>query len=177
MNHSKLTAIVAATMTVGLLTACGGGEGGGLNETPLPTSAVPAATQISPEQLALQSAASSGYSLKALAIEDPAQPAAGYKADPDTRLVSVQIELGNVSADDKMAIDVSNATVTDDKGVDYNAVAGARDGEIKTGDLGKGEKSSGWISFAVPKDANLQSITYRVGLISTIALTANLPKK
>jgi len=38
------------------------------------------------------------------------------------------------------------------------------------------EKATGWIAFVVPTDAKLKTITYRIGLISTIALTADLPK-
>ena len=37
--------------------------------------------------------------------------------------------------------------------------------------------ASGWISFQVPKDAKLKSLTYRIGLLTTIALTADLPQK
>lgn len=167
---------LAVVCSAGLLVACGGeGEGGGLSEAPLPTPVVP--TVISPEELAKRSAESAGYALRALAVEDPAQPTATYQPQPDTRLVAVQVEFENVSSDDAMAIDVSNAIVTDDQGIDYSAVPGAREGEIAAGEIGKGEKASGWISFAVPKDARLKTITYRIGLISTIALTADLPVK
>jgi hypothetical protein len=176
MKRSKFLKLAVAIVVTGMLAACGGeGEGGGLSETRLPT--VPPPTRISPEELAKQSTESAGYALKALAFEDPAQAAAGYTANPDTRLVAVQVELANVGADDPMAIDISNAIVTDANDVTYNAAAGAREGEIAAGQVAKGEKATGWIAFTVPKDANLKSITYRIGLISTIALTADLPKQ
>lgn len=161
------------------LTACGGeGEGGGLNDAsnPLPTSAVPTPTRISPMDLNQKMTENAGYALRALAVEDPAQAAASYQASPDTRLVAVQVELENVSSDDAMAVDVANAVVTDDKGIDYQAVAGGREGEVATGELKKGERAKGWIAFAVPKDSSLKSLTYRIGILTTVALTTDLPK-
>ena len=76
-----------------------------------------------------------------------------------------------------MIVDIANAQITDDKGVDYTSIAASHDGELKAGDLAKGEKTGGWVGFAVPTDVTLKSVTYRVGLISVIALTAELPKK
>lgn len=178
MNRRTFAAIGIAVIISGALAACGGeGEGGGLNEKPMPTSSIPTVTVVSPEDLNQKSTASSGYALKVAALEDPAQAAAGYTAQSDTRLVAVQVELGNESSEDAMTIDIANAVVTDDKGIDYNSVAGGRDGEIKSADLKKGERASGWISFQVPKDAKLKSLTYRIGLLTTIALTADLPQK
>lgn len=178
MNAKRLIVLAVAMANLGMLAACGGeGEGSGLDDRPLPTPAVPTPTRISPEQLAQQSAESAGYSLKALAVEDPAQAAAGYQPQPDTRLVAVRVELSNDASDDVLPVDITNAVVSDVNGVTYNAVAGARDGEIEAGELKKGERASGWISFVVPQDAQLKSITYRIGLISTIALTADLPAK
>ncbi len=176
MNYARLKPVVAVTCISVLLAACGSeGEGGGLNEQPLPTRVV--ATVVSPEELAKQSKESAGYALRALAVEDPAQPVAGYQPKPNTRLVAVRVELENVSADDKLAVDVTNATVTDAQGIPFNAVRGVHEGELQPGQLSKGEKVSGWIGFVVPQDAKLKSITYRIGFISTIALTAELLEK
>jgi len=87
------------------------------------------------------------------------------------------VDLENASSDDAMSVDVANAVVTDEKGIDYPAVAGGHDGEIKSADLKKGERANGWVAFRVPKDAKLKSLTYRIGLLTTIALTADLPQK
>lgn len=162
----------------GALAACGGeGEGGGLNDAdnPLPTSAVPTPTRLSPLDLNQKTTENAGYALRALAVEDPAQAASSYQASDGTRLVAVQVELENVSSDDAMAVDVANAVVTDDKGIDYQAVSGARDDEVASGELKKGERAKGWIAFAVPKDTNLKSLTYRIGILTTVALTTDLP--
>lgn len=175
MNQSRLKSIFAAICVAGALTACGEGEGSGLDDRPLPTPILPTPTRISPEQLAQQSAESAGYALKALAIEDPAQAAAGFQLQPDTRLVAVQVELSNETSDDVMPVDLTNAVVADENDITYNAVAGAHDNELQPTELKKGERASGWIGFVVPKDAKLKTITYRIGLISTIALTADLP--
>jgi hypothetical protein len=178
MTRRLFSALAISVLTVGLLTACGSeGEGGGLNESDRPLPTVPVPTRISPEELAKQSAESAGYSMKALAVEDPAQAASGYQAQPDTRLFAVQIELENVSSSSPLPVAVANAIVTDEAGVTYNAVAGARDGEIAAGELKQGEKSTGWIAFTVPTGANPKSIIYRIGIISTIALEAELPQK
>lgn len=179
MKRRTFMALAGVALTATMLAACGSeGGGGGLNDAddPLPTSAVPTPTRISPEQMNQQMTENAGYGMLALAFEDPAQAAAGYQAEDGTRLVAVQVELDNVSSDDAMTVDIANAVVTDDKGIDYTAVAGARDGEIAAGELNQGEKASGWIAFRVPADANLQSVTYRIGILTTVALTADLPK-
>ena len=177
MNRRTFAAIGMAVLISGVLVACSSeGEGGGLNEQPLPTAKAPAATVVSPEDIN-QKTLNSGFSLKAVTVEDPATPASGIEVEAGSRLLAVQVELENVSSDDPMTVDVVNAVVTDDKGIDYPATAGARDGEIKSSDLKKGERANGWMAFQVPKDAKLKSITYRIGLLTTIALTADLPQK
>jgi hypothetical protein len=160
-----------------LLAACGSseGEGGGLNET-RPTR-TPQATVISPEELAKQSAESSGYAMKVLAVQDPATPLAEYTLDGESRLVAVQVELTVTDSEEKMATDGTYATVTDDSQIDYTSVASAIKDELAVGEIGKGEKASGWIAFSVPKAAKLKTITYRIGLISVVALTVDLPQK
>jgi hypothetical protein len=172
--------MIAALASMAVLAAgCSSeGEGGGLNEGPLPTPRTQQPTAISPEQLAQQSAESSGFALKVMAVEDPAQAAGGFTVDATSRLMAVQVELANVDSTDTLPVDVSNATVTDENGITYSAVADARDGQITAeADLKQGEKASGWMAFQVPKDAKLTSITYRVGLISVVAMTADLPQK
>ncbi len=159
-----------------MLQACGGeGEGGGLNETTRPTR-TPAPTAISPEELAKRSAESAGYSLKALAVQDPAAPLASYTVDSESRIVAVQVELGVTTAEDKMAVESAYAIVTDDQQIDYAAVSSAINDELVAGEVAKGERATGWIAFSVPKTAKLKTITYRIGLISVVALTAELPK-
>ncbi len=182
MKRTKNTVLklVMGCVAAYALAACGGeGEGGGLNDSsnPLPTSAVAVPTLVSPEELAKQSAESSGYVMKAMAMEDPAQAASGYEVQADTRLVAVQVELSNVSSADALPVDVANAIVTDAEGITYNAVVGGHAGELVSGELKQGDKANGWIAFTVPKDVALKTITYRVGIISTIALEAELPKK
>lgn len=166
-----LSAAFALTL---LLAACGSeGEGGGLNES-RPTR-TPAPTTISPEELAKRSAESDGYAMKALAVQDPAAPIDGYTIDGESRLVAVQVELSVSTAEEKMAVDTTYATVTDESQIDYTAVSQAIKDELAIGEIGKGEKATGWIAFSVPKDAKLKSITYRIGLISVVALTTDLP--
>ena len=161
-----------------LLSACGGESNPDSMAKPAsgkPTN-TPVATLISPEELAKHSAESSGYAMKVLAVEDPGKASASYKAGADTRMVAVQVEFTNVSSNDKMLVDAVNALVTDVKKVDYVAVpVASHEAGVKTGELAKGEKASGWVSFTVPKDTKLKSITYRVGLISVVEITVDLP--
>jgi len=168
-----------------LLSACGGDANPDSIAAAKPTSAtteVPSEAQaqptvMSPEELAKHSAASQGYSMKVSGLQDPGKATKEYSSTANTRFVAVQVEFANVSSDDKMTVDIANASITDDKGVDYPSIPGSHDGEVKAADLAKGDKSSGWIGFAVPQDTKLKSVTYRVGLISQIALTADLPAK
>ena len=91
INHFASAAIVLGL----LLTACRSeGEGGGVSSRRATNT--PIATTISPEELAKRSAESAGYSMKALAIKDPATPAAGFEVPKESRLVAVQVveELG-----------------------------------------------------------------------------------
>lgn len=173
---SKTHRIASAALVLGLLlTACSSeGEGAGGNAS-RPTR-TPKPTTISPEELAKRSAESEGYSMKALAVKDPAPAAAGYVVPEGTRLVAVQVELEVTTAEEKMAIESMYANIADTADVTYDGQAGSVADELVTGEIGKGEKATGWIGFTVPTDAKLKSITYRIGLISTIALTAELPK-
>jgi hypothetical protein len=173
---SKTHRIASAALVLGLLlTACSSeGEGAGVSEN-RPTR-TPKPTTISPEELAKISAESAGYSMKALAIKDPATPAAGFEVPADSRLVAVQIELSVTSAEEKMAVETLYANVSDSTDVTYDGQTNAVADEIVTSEIGKGEKATGWIGFVVPTDATLKTITYRIGLISTIALTTDLPK-
>lgn len=174
---SNIHRVASAALVLGLLlTACSSeGEGGGVSSKRPTATAGP--TVISPEELAKQSAESAGYSMKAIGIKDPAKPKAGFEVPKDSRLVAVQVELSVTSADDKMAVETTYANISDASDVTYDGQVGALDDELATSEIGKGEKKTGWIAFLVPTDAKLKSITYRIGLISTIALTAELPKQ
>ncbi len=183
MKRSVLfTTLLTAAL---LLSACGGREASpdsiaaekaanssGADAKPTNT---PAPTQISPEELAKRSAESSGYGMKVLGVEDPGKAEAGYTPAPNTRLVAVKLEFTNLTSDDKLLVELTNATITDDKGVDYPAIQSAHSDEVKSGELAKGEKSVGWVGFTVPADVKVKSVTYRVGLISIVALSVDLP--
>ena len=101
MNRRVTSMFAALICAAILMTGCGSeGEGGGLNEGPLPTPRVQQPTAVSPEKLAQQSAESAGYTMKVLAVEDPAQLAAGFTPEANSRLMAVQVEFENVSSAD-----------------------------------------------------------------------------
>ncbi len=173
---SKTRRITAAALALGLLLTACGSEGEGAGSNPSRPTRTPKPTTISPEELAKRSAESEGYSMKALAIQDPATPADGFTIPEGTRLVAVQVELSVTTAEDKMAVEPVYANIADTADVTYDGQTGSVKDELQIGEIAKGEKAVGWIGFTVPTDAKLKNITYRIGLISTIALTAELPK-
>ncbi len=182
MTREKLSRrrfLGAVFVATGVLAACGSseGEGGGLNEKPLPTSArPPTLTPISPEELAKVSSESGEYEMIVAAVKDPAEPKAGFTVPDGSRLVAIEVTFENLKAEDAMDVDPQYALVTAEGDVTYDAVKEAVDNEIAVSQIKKGEKASGWLAFVVPNDAKLKDLTYRIGLISTVTLVAKLAK-
>lgn len=177
MNRRRFLGMAFAV--TGLLAACGSnaGEGSGLDEKPLPTSArPPTLTPISPEELAKVSSESGEYGMTVVAVKDPAEPKAGFTVPDGSRLVAIEVTFENLKAEDAMDVDPQYALVTAEGDVTYDAVKEAIDKEIAVGQIKKGEKASGWLAFSVPNDAKLKDLTYRIGLISTVTLVAKLTK-
>ncbi len=177
MNRRRF--LGTAIGVTGLLASCGtgAGEGGGLNEKPLPTSArPPTLTPISPEELAKVSSESGEYEMIVVSMKDPAQPKSGYAVPDGSRLVAIEVTFENLTSPDTMDISPQFALVTAEGDVTYDAVSEAVDKEIAVGQINKGEKANGWLAFVVPNDAKLKDLTYRIGLISTVTLVAKLTK-
>lgn len=177
MNRRRFLATAFAL--TGLLAACGSseGEGSGLDEKPLPTSArPPTPTPISPEELAKVSSESGEYGLTVVSLKDPGTPKSGFSVPDGSRLVAIEVTFENLTAEDAMDVDPQFALVTADGDVTYDAAIGSVDNEIAVTQIKKGEKASGWLAFVVPNDAKLKDLTYRIGLISTVTLVAKLTK-
>jgi len=100
-----------------------------------------------------------GYSLTAVTVEDPAKPGLIYQAKNGTRLVAVEIVVGNVSGE-KLSVNPLYVILVDTEGFLYTAELAGRDGQINTIDLNSGEKVKGWVAFQVPDGTKLESIKF-----------------
>jgi hypothetical protein len=187
MNRRTFLGIAALSVSGGLLAACSDeGEGAGPigaagDSTPAAKSEAkaiaPTPTLITPEELAKVSTETGEFGLTVKSRKDPATPKSGYELKPEQRLVALEVEFENLKGADPMDVDPQYALVTDVGDVTYAAEAGSVDNEIAIAAIKTGEKASGWLGFAVPKDAKLKDLTYRIGLISTITLIAPLADK
>jgi hypothetical protein len=116
---------------------------------------------------------SDGYSLVAEAVEDPTTPGILYTPVEGTKLIAVQIAVGNVSGE-VVTINALNATLVDTEGYVYTAELGGRDEQIDLIDINPGERARGWVSFQIPEGATPESIIYLVTGFPIVELQAGL---
>ncbi len=175
MKTKTIKHFLMATVSSAVLAACGGSAA----EEPLPTSAAaPKATVLSPEQRNDQQIGAADYTIVVGKLEDPATAVAAYKPKlKDGRLVAVELTFENVKGGDALDVNLANLVIIDDKNLLYPAYVGARDGEVKSPGLKKGEKVTGWAAFEIPKDAKAIKVRYTVGLLATVLLEAPVPAK
>jgi hypothetical protein len=107
-----------------------------------------------------------GCSLSATAVEDPSTPGMFYEPVDGYKLVAVEIVIGNVSIDEALSVNPLSTVLVDDRGFVYDVELGARDEQIATLDLGKGEKVKGWVAFTIPENAVPASIKFVVNMFS-----------
>jgi hypothetical protein len=115
-----------------------------------------------------------GYSFIVLSLEDPAQPGMLYTPEENTRLVAVEIIVGNV-AGERVTVNPLNTTLLDAEGFTYQAELAGRDGQIATIDLEPGERVRGWVAFQVPDSSEPAALKYQMtygGPLFRSALTA-----
>ncbi len=173
MLKRPFRSLCMGALCAALLAACGNAGGGApVSQSTTAPTAVPAATL--PVEVLTDSASRNGYAMKKLAVQDPATPIAGYSIDAESRLVAVQVEMSVTTAEEKMSVDSIYATVTGDDQTEYPAASQAVKDELAVSEIGKGQKVTGWFAFSVPKDAKLNTITYRVGLAEVVVLAATL---
>lgn len=114
-----------------------------------------------------------GYSLVALQIADPAPPTIFYQAQPDLRLVAVELELSNISGE-ALNVTVLNSSLVDGDGYVHPVRLGAATGEMAAITINPGERVRGWVAFAVPANASLESVKYRLSVVPDVVLRAGL---
>ena len=144
--------------------------------TTVPPTAIPPTIAPTPQLAKLGDVVEQdGYSLSAVAIEDPTQPSRLYKAEADKKLVAIEVVVGNVSGK-KISVNPYNATLVDSDGFSYRPELGGRDDQIALVDLNPGERVKGWIAFKVPPEATPQSIKYEVSGFPDIVLQTGVTK-
>lgn len=152
-------------------------QGGLEQEGPVSLEAIAAVADLAAAAPLGQADEQHGYSLTAVQVEDPALPGMFYEPRPGTKLVAVEIIVGNVDAE-PLSTNPLYTILVDAQGFVYTAELGGRDsqqdGQLDCIDLNKGEKVRGWIAFEVPSDAILHSLKYQVELFEDRYLRAGL---
>ena len=114
-----------------------------------------------------------GYSFAAVTVEDPATPGILYTPEEGTRLVAVEIVVGNVSAE-RITVNALNTTLLDAEGFTYVAELAGRDDQISLVDLEPGQRAKGWVAFELPEDATPATVKYAVKSFSDLIMESNL---
>ncbi|MGB0384162.1 MAG: DUF4352 domain-containing protein [Ardenticatenaceae bacterium] len=100
-----------------------------------------------------------GYFLSVTAVEDPTTPSRFYKPKAGTKLVAVELVVGNVSGE-VIKSSIFSTTLIDSNGFLYNSGTGGRDGQLEMLDLTVGSRVKGWVSFEIPANATPDRIRY-----------------
>jgi hypothetical protein len=93
-----------------------------------------------------------GYSLTVLQVQDPATPGMLYSAEPGSRLIAVEVVIGNVSGA-TATTNALNGILLDEERLTYRAELAGTDDQLPLVELESGERVQGWIAFEIPEDA------------------------
>ena len=97
----------------------------------------------------------------ARAVEDPAKPSTeGYEAEPGTRLVAVQFEMGCLAGAHQFGPQLLKLVDTKGKAYDRVPRAMADHEDLAVTMLHAGERLKGWLAFEVPEGAHPESLVY-----------------
>jgi hypothetical protein len=110
-----------------------------------------------------EKAANDGYSLTALAVEDPAESASPLMYSPQDgwHLAAVRIAAVNTgNKQDLNVFDPSELALVDTDGFLYAPEFFGRTGSIEGGDFPLGAVYEGWVSFTIPDGIRLESVKY-----------------
>ena len=106
-----------------------------------------------------------GMSLSATMLEDPTAPGILYTPKAGSRLMAVEVVLGNVNAE-KHSANPLNFYLVDSQGYVYVPELGGRDDQMAVVDLNPGEKVKGWVSFTLPDGAIPAYIKYQTDFLN-----------
>ena len=102
----------------------------------------------------------SGYTLTAIAVEDPAQPGRIYTPVAGTRLIAVEVVITNVSGE-TFSTSPMWGILIDSQGYLYPSDFFGRDEALASMELKQGEKLRGWISFTIPESVTPVAMKYQ----------------
>ena len=105
-----------------------------------------------------------GYSLTVLQISDPATPGMFYSAEPGTRLIAVEVVIGNVSGA-TATTNLLNGTLLDEERLTYRAELAGTAEQLSLVELGSGERVQGWIGFEIPEDATAATFRFEINRV------------
>ena len=114
-----------------------------------------------------------GYSLTAVTLEDPAPHGIIYSPAEGTKLVAIEVVIGNVSGE-KITVNALNSTLLDTEGFTYQAELAGRDGQIILVDLAPGERVKGWVAFEIPEASEADIIKYEVTNFPSLVLQSGV---
>jgi hypothetical protein len=119
-----------------------------------------------------------GYSIAAIAVNDPAQPVAGFKTKRGVKIVAVELIINNTSGAAPLELNPMNGYVVDDKGFVYNGWEGigALEQDFPLYNLNIGGKAQGWMAFLIPQNAKPVYVKYETQGHSNIFLITGLTK-
>ena len=103
-----------------------------------------------------------GYVLAAMEVEDPTKASSFYDSKEGTRLVAVDLMVGNLSGE---SIDISplRATLLDAEGLTHTPELGGREGsQMPLLTLNSGERVQDWITFEIPAEAVPAAVKYEM---------------
>jgi hypothetical protein len=114
-----------------------------------------------------------GYSLVAVTLEDPAPPGILYSPTEGTKLVAVEVAIGNVSGE-RVTVNPLNSTLIDSEGFAYTAELAGRDDQLILVDLKPGERVKGWVAFKIPEASEADIIKYEITGFPLLVLQSGL---
>jgi len=117
-----------------------------------------------------------GYSMAAKALDDPAQPVAGYETREGYKIVAVELVLNNISSTAPLDLNSYNIFLVDDKGFVYWSDGSVAENELPIGNLNIGGTAQGWITFPIPQGAKPVYIKYETQNLSGDFLITGLTK-
>lgn len=114
-----------------------------------------------------------GYSLVAVTVEDPAPAGLLYTPAEGTKLVAVEVIIGNVSGE-RVTVNALSSTLVDSDGFAHQAELAGRDGQIDLVDIKPGERVKGWVAFEIPEGVTPNIFKYAVSSFPSISLETRL---
>jgi hypothetical protein len=103
-----------------------------------------------------------GYALTVVQLEDPTTPSQFYEPTPGTKLVAVEIIVGNESGEE-IGTNPLDATLVDNQGFLHTPELGGRhEGQLELVDLAPGQRVQGWIAFEIPSGRTVASVKFEM---------------